>query len=167
MRMAIMPITTTNSTRLNALRERLIAMIMADGRTSGQWKERFMRHRVVMAVVALGLLTGGCQFYGPAAGGLCNVRRFGARGDGKALDTSAINRAIEAASAAGGGTVRVPAGVYRCYSIHLKSNVALQLDQGAIIRAAESSGASDKNAGYDPPEPNPSDMYQDFGHTDR
>jgi len=32
-----------------------------------------------------------------------DVRAFGARGDGKTLDTSAINRAIEAAAAAGGG----------------------------------------------------------------
>jgi len=50
-----------------------------------------------------------------------NVRTFGAKGDGKALDTDAVNRAIDAAAAAGGGTVWFPAGSYLCFSIHLKS----------------------------------------------
>src|SRR5213596_2258510 len=66
-----------------------------------------------------------------------DVRASGAVGDGKALDTPAINKAIDAANAAGGGTVYFPAGTYLCYSIHLKSNVALYLDQGATILAAD------------------------------
>src|SRR4051794_36822234 len=49
-----------------------------------------------------------------------NVKSFGAKGDGKALDTPAINKAIERAAASGGGTVRFPAGTYLCFSIHLK-----------------------------------------------
>src|SRR5439155_25199244 len=48
-----------------------------------------------------------------------NVRSFGATGDGKSIDTPSINRAIEAASDAGGGTVVFSAGSYLCYSIHL------------------------------------------------
>ena len=52
-----------------------------------------------------------------------DVRAFGAVGDGKALDTAAINRAIEAAAATGGGTVIIPAGSYLSFSIHLKSQV--------------------------------------------
>src|SRR5437899_42959 len=70
---------------------------------------------------------------GPA--GIYDVRAFGATGDGKALDTIAINKAIEAAVQAGGGTVRFPAGNYLSVSIHLKSNIALYLDQGATIVA--------------------------------
>src|SRR5580704_4666117 len=50
-----------------------------------------------------------------------DVTAFGAKGDGKAIDTPAINKAIEAAAAAGGGTVVFPAGTYLSYSIHLKS----------------------------------------------
>ena len=65
-----------------------------------------------------------------------DVRASGATGDGKTLDTPAINKAIETANGAGGGTVYFPAGTYLCYSIHLKSNVALYLDQGATILAA-------------------------------
>jgi hypothetical protein len=51
-----------------------------------------------------------------------NVRDFGAVGDGKNLDSTAINNTIEAAAAAGGGTVLVPAGTYLSGSIHLQSN---------------------------------------------
>ncbi|RYG58183.1 glycoside hydrolase family 28 protein, partial [bacterium] len=68
--------------------------------------------------------------------GFYNVRTFGARGDGKTLDTPAINQAIETAAAAGGGTVLLPAGTYLALSIHLKSNIRLHLDQGAVLQAA-------------------------------
>jgi len=57
-------------------------------------------------------------------------------GDGTTLDTVAINRAIEAAAAAGGGTVFFPAGTYLSFSIRLRSNIALHLDQGATLLAA-------------------------------
>lgn len=90
-----------------------------------------------------------------------NVRVFGATGDGKTLDTAAINKTIDAAASNGGGTVFFPAGSYVSVSIHLKSNVALYLDQGATIVAAETG----PGAQYDPPEPNPWDQYQDFGHS--
>ncbi|MGH9970757.1 MAG: rhamnogalacturonidase [Pyrinomonadaceae bacterium] len=95
------------------------------------------------------------------AAGVYNVKTFGAKGDGHALDTPAINKAIEVAAAAGGGTVRFPAGNYLSVSIRLKSNISLYLDQGATIIAAEPS----KGFKYDPPEPNPWDAYQDFGHS--
>jgi polygalacturonase len=92
-----------------------------------------------------------------------SVRRHGAIGDGKTLDTLAINKAIDAAAAVGGGTVYFPAGSYLCYSIHLKSNVALYLDQGAIIVAADT--APGATGGYDLAEPNTAwDAYQDYGH---
>jgi polygalacturonase len=90
-----------------------------------------------------------------------NVKTFGAKADGKTLDTPAINKAIDAAAAAGGGTVFFPAGNYLSVSIHLKSNIALYLDQGATIVAANTSS----DAKYDPPEPNEWDKYQDFGHS--
>jgi len=92
-----------------------------------------------------------------------DVRASGALGDGKTPDTPAINRAIDAAAAAGGGTVYFPAGDYLCYSIHLKSKVALYLDQGATIVAAEP--ASDPAQSYDLAESNkPWEDYQDYGH---
>ncbi len=93
-----------------------------------------------------------------------DVKTYGAVGDGKTLDTPAVNKAIEAAYAAGGGTVHFPAGTYLCFSIHLKSNVGLYLDHGATILAAEPTA----EAGYDPAEENQwgdKYQYQDFGHS--
>jgi polygalacturonase len=91
-----------------------------------------------------------------------DVRAFGARGDGTTLDTDAINAAIAAASAAGGGTVRFPAGRYLSFSIRLQSRVALYLDAGSVIVAADPARAPGR---YDPAEPNAYDAYQDFGHS--
>ncbi len=91
-----------------------------------------------------------------------NVNKYGAKGDGKTLDTDAINKAIEAASANGGGTVFFSAGTYLSFSIHLKSNITLYLDNGATLLAADP--ATDKGK-YDSFEPNEFDMYQDFGHS--
>lgn len=94
--------------------------------------------------------------------GAFDVKKFGAKGDGKALDSPAINKAIDAAAAAGGGTVLFTAGTYRSFTIRLKSNVGLYLDQGATILAAH---PNDGDGKYDLPEPNPWDQYQDFGHS--
>ena len=67
--------------------------------------------------------------------GTYNVRHFGAIADGTSNDADAINKAIAACNAAGGGTVFVPSGVYATSSIHLKSNVTLALDAGATLKA--------------------------------
>src|SRR5215204_1838589 len=58
-----------------------------------------------------------------------NVRDFGAKGDGKTLDSPAINKTVEAAAKAGGGTVFFQAGTYRSFSVRLKSNITLYFDQ--------------------------------------
>jgi len=97
------------------------------------------------------------------AGEKFDVRAFGATGNGEALDTPAINKAIDASAANGGGTVIFAAGSYLCYSIHLKSNVDLYLGPGAAIIAADAT--ADRGQGYDPPEPNQWNHYQDFGHS--
>lgn len=91
-----------------------------------------------------------------------NIRNFGAKGDGKTLDTNAINKAIETANKNGGGTVYFPAGTYLSFSIRLKSNITIYLDNGATILAADPEIHQGK---YDMFEPNEWDMYQDFGHS--
>lgn len=94
-----------------------------------------------------------------------DVRRFGAVGDGKTLDSPAINRAIEEAASKGGGTVFFPAGVYSSYSIRLKSSITLWLDAGATILAADVPSGGTTTGGYDPAGPEqPWSAYQDFGH---
>ncbi len=100
---------------------------------------------------------------------LFNVRTYGATGDGKTIDTPAINKAIEAVAAAGGGTLVFPAGTYVCFTIRLKSNVGLYLSHGCTILAADSPKPGETtgyNGGtYDAAEPNdPWIPYQDYGH---
>ncbi len=94
-----------------------------------------------------------------AAEPFCNVRSFGAVGDGKHLDSPNIDQAIAAAAAAGGGTVLVPAGRYLSGSIHLKSNIHLVLEPGAVIV-----GAPQEMNVYDETEPWADNPYQDGGH---
>jgi len=86
-----------------------------------------------------------------------NVREFGARGNGRTNDTRAIDAAIDKCNSSGGGDVVFPRGTYAAASIHLKSNVRFLLDDRAVIVGAKK--------GYDPPEPNLHDRYQDFGHS--
>jgi polygalacturonase len=100
-----------------------------------------------------------------AASAIFDIRRYGAVGDGKTIDTKAIQAAIDAAERTGGGTVLFPAGAYASYSIHLKSNVALYLDQGATLLAASVPPEGTTSGGYDAAEPQgPWEPYQDYGH---
>jgi polygalacturonase len=99
-----------------------------------------------------------------------DVRDFGAVGDGTTLDTDAVNAAIAVAHAVGGGEVVLPAGRWLSFSIRLLSGVTLRLDEGCVLEAADP--ARPRNAprsapwgAYDPAEPNPFDLYQDFGHS--
>src|SRR5690349_17687804 len=93
-------------------------------------------------------------------GRIFDVMRFGARGNGVAIDSDAINRAVEAA-AVHGGTVYFPAGTYASYSIRLRSNVELYLAHNATLLAAKPAGGR----GYDPAEPGAGNPYQDYGHS--
>ena len=63
-----------------------------------------------------------------------NVREFGAKGDGKTLDTVAVQSAIDAAHKDQGGTVLIPAGTFVVGTIELKSHVTLRLAvQGRLL----------------------------------
>jgi len=68
-----------------------------------------------------------------AAAPVFNIMDYGARNDGSALATGAFRSAIQAAKAAGGGTVYVPAGRYTTGPIELVSNVTLYFDAGATV----------------------------------
>ncbi len=94
--------------------------------------------------------------------GCYDVRAFGAAGDGRTLDSPAINQAIAAAHAAGGGLVHFPAGTYLSASIRLLSNVTLSLGPGAIIEAAPHAEHP-----FDEPEAGNElgEKYSSFGHS--
>jgi polygalacturonase len=129
-----------------------------------QQRRDFLKYTSIGAAGALAPVSLGAQ---PASsqphGSIYDVRSFGATGDGKTIDSPAINRAIEAAANAEGGTVLFPTGTYNSFSIRLKSNIALQIMQGATILAADT--PADHSDGYDPAESNaPWENYQDYGH---
>jgi polygalacturonase len=103
------------------------------------------------------------------SGGFFDVRTYGAMGDGKTVDSPAVNKAIEAAAQAGGGTVVFPAGTYLCFSLRLASEVHLQLMQGCVLMAADSPLPGEQTGyhggTYDAAEPKTAwDAYQDYGH---
>jgi polygalacturonase len=66
-----------------------------------------------------------------------DVRAYGAVGDGQTLDTQAIQAAIDACAAQGGGTVGLPAGRYHSGSLFLRSNITLLLEAGAVLLGSE------------------------------
>jgi polygalacturonase len=68
-----------------------------------------------------------------SAAEICAPEKFGAKRDGVTKDTRAIQAAIDACAAKGGGTVTFQKGVYLSAPIILKSNITLRLDAGAIL----------------------------------
>lgn len=77
-----------------------------------------------------------CLLAAAAAAGperVYNVLDHGAKPDGKTLSTAALQQAIDAAAAGGGGTVRFPAGTFLSGALRLNSRVTLLLDEGATL----------------------------------
>ena len=66
-----------------------------------------------------------------------NVREHGALGDGRTLDSPALQTAIDRCAERGGGTVFLPAGRYLTGSLFLRDNITLYLDSGAVILGSE------------------------------
>jgi len=64
---------------------------------------------------------------------ICDPRTYGARGDGAAKDTLAIQQAIDACAKDGGGSVRLGAGTYVSAPIVLKNNITLHLEKNATL----------------------------------
>jgi len=76
------------------------------------------------------------------------ITDFGAVGDGKTINTSFIQKAIDAAEKAGGGKVVVPTGVFMSGTIWLKDNVELHLQPGAVLKASENLDDYNKTEDY-------------------
>lgn len=72
---------------------------------------------------------------GPAA--VFDPRSFGARGDGRTLDTAALQAAIDACAGRGGGTVFVPAGEYLTGTLFFRDRISLHLDAGATLLGSQ------------------------------
>jgi hypothetical protein len=87
---------------------------------------------VLIAVVICAAITT-LSGLGFASDGVFGVRDYGAAGDGKKIDTAAINKAVKACADAGGGQVRFGPGRYISGTVHLKDNVTLFFEAGATL----------------------------------
>ena len=87
---------------------------------------------VLTIVVLLAGLSASVWVYA-ATGSVFAVRDYGAAGDATTLDTAAIQKAIDACHANGGGKVYFPPGRYLSGTLFLKSNVRLHLESGAVL----------------------------------
>jgi hypothetical protein len=74
-----------------------------------------------------------------------DVRDFGAKIDGNALCTTAIQKAVDACAAVGGGTVWLPPGTLRSGTIYLRNNVTLYLEAGCTLLGSENLGDYPRN----------------------
>lgn len=85
-----------------------------------------------------------CAACGDADG--FDIRDYGAVGDGQTLNTEAIQRAVDACHAAGGGRVLFPEGVFRSGTIYVRDGVELYLERGAVLKGSDSFGDYPDNA---------------------
>lgn len=109
------------------------------------------KHAVMALALAAALsLTAGCRPAAPVkpdtAALVFNVKDFGATGIKDDLAQEAIQKAVDACAAAGGGTVLVPPGDYTSGTIHLRSRVRLYLEGGAAVYALHDKSRFDKDA---------------------
>ena len=92
----------------------------------------------LVGILSLGLIVKAQAAVNPALpvipAGTFNITNYAAVGDGVTTNTTAIQSAINAASAAGGGTVTIPAGIFLSGPIQLSSRINLHLEAGALLR---------------------------------
>ena len=92
-----------------------------------------VRMAAVLAVVLAGVCHRGARGQSPPARGVFDVRDYGAAGDGKTLDTKAIQAAVDACVAGGGGKVYLASGTFMSGTVFLRSNVTLHIESGAVL----------------------------------
>jgi polygalacturonase len=115
-------------------------------------REDHMSKRTVMAIPLAGVLVltltscarPASQAAVPVA--VYNIRDFGATGIKDDLAQEAIQKAVDACAATGGGTVLIPRGQYTTGTIHLRSHVRLNVESGAVVYSLHDKSRFDKDA---------------------
>jgi len=98
-------------------------------------KKEFYRRTIRLALTGILILfIQTCSNSNPPYYNVCD---YGAIADGVTKNTAAIHKAIDAAASAGGGTIYFPAGEYLTGPIHLKSNIVIHVDAGAVLKFSD------------------------------
>ncbi|HUJ08657.1 MAG TPA: glycoside hydrolase family 28 protein [Verrucomicrobiae bacterium] len=99
---------------------------------------RFLRAMVLILGIGIWAVAPQSSFAGSKT---YDVRAFGAKGDGKTLDTEAIQKALDECGNAGGGTVLFRAGTYVSEPLTLRTKTTVLLEEGAKLLATSNQAA--------------------------
>lgn len=98
---------------------------------------RFKTQLVGISLLASLVVTGGCNNFSAAAEKRVLITRYGAIGDGRTLNTIAIQRTIDQLARQGGGTVVVPEGTFSTGSVFLRQNVNLHIVKRGMLKGSQ------------------------------
>lgn len=96
-------------------------------------------NKLLLALIC-GSAVSSFTFTAQASPTFCVPETFGGKGDARTLNTHAIQQAIQQCSERGGGTVRLSPGIWLSGPLQLKSNITLQIDKGATLKASNQEG---------------------------
>lgn len=94
-------------------------------------KNNFLSKVVLSALFSMGSICGFNDLFAQQI--TYDIREYGAKGDGKSMNTESIQATIDAASKNGGGKVLIPKGSFVSGSIILKSNIDLHIEEGGVL----------------------------------